>query len=371
MNVLVVAADGLNCRWLGPYGNEWVSTPALDALATEAIVFDRHFADRPSPAGSRISCPIQTFQALRSAGITVAFVDDRKSAGAESPPADHAIRTEPARHPTPADALVAAVQLALNRVSASERWLLWVETDRLIPPWDLEFETYQQYAAATAGFTTDHDDPDDGPIDEPVAGPLGPNDDALRRRLQGSFAAAVTSFDEEMGVIRARFRDRGLDDTAAWIITSGHGWPLGEHGVVGPTGSRMHAELVHLPLVVRLPGGRERLRRVPAFTQSSDLPATLFDLFQVPLPPGLPTTSLLPLANGSTAALREDARSSNADETAIRTADWAYLPPAGDRPPRLYRRPDDIWEVNDLAPRHPDECDRLGALLAVKPTEVP
>ena len=30
------------------------------------------------------------------------------------------------------------------------------------------------------------------------------------------------------------FRKRGLDKSAAWILTSGYGWPLGEHGIVGP-----------------------------------------------------------------------------------------------------------------------------------------
>ena len=57
MNVLVVAAHGLNCHWLGPYGNAWVATPAADALACEAVVFDRHFADDPS-AGVRGSAAI-------------------------------------------------------------------------------------------------------------------------------------------------------------------------------------------------------------------------------------------------------------------------------------------------------------------------
>ena len=41
MNVVVVAAHGLGCHWLGPYGNAWVGTPAADALASESVVFDR------------------------------------------------------------------------------------------------------------------------------------------------------------------------------------------------------------------------------------------------------------------------------------------------------------------------------------------
>ena len=65
------------------------------------------------------------------------------------------------------------------------------------------------------------------------------------------------------------------------------------------------------------------------------------------------------------ATARAGARSRAGAERAIHTADWAFLPavPDADRPARLYHKPDDLWEVNDLAARHPDECDRLAGLL--------
>ena len=173
----------------------------------------------------------------------------------------------------------------------------------------------------------------------------------------------MTAFDAELGRLAAEVRARGLDRSAAWVLTSGYGWPLGEHGVVGPAGSRMHEELVHLPLIVRLPGGRQGLRRVPAFTQTSDLAPTLLELFGVPRPADVAATSLVPLTVGETPAWREDARSARDGERALRTADWAFLAANGDRSARLYRKPDDIWEVNDEAPRHPDECDQLAARL--------
>ena len=40
MKVILIVANGLNCHWLGSYGNEWVTTPTLDRLASEAVVFD-------------------------------------------------------------------------------------------------------------------------------------------------------------------------------------------------------------------------------------------------------------------------------------------------------------------------------------------
>lgn len=368
MNVLVVAAHGLNCHWLGPYGNPWVATPTADALASEVVVFDRHFADDPSPAGVHGSCPPPLIAALRAAGVTAALVDDRKSRLPDDRCWDNVIPTEPDRHPTPAEALLAAVRAALDQLAGRSPWLLWVETERLLPPWDLELETYQHYASTSGGFAADESEsetPEIEPTDEPTPGPFDPEDDREWQRLHNSFAAAVTAFDAELGELVREWRARGLDQSAAWIVTSGYGWPLGEHGIVGPSGSRMHEELVHLPLLMRLPGHSQGMRRVSAFTQASDLAPTIGDLLGVPPPPNLPTMSLLPLTIGPVAHWRDTAQSATGPERAIRTADWAFLAavPGADLPPRLYRKPDDIWEVNDLAPRHPDECDRLSALL--------
>ncbi len=43
MNVIVIACNGLNVGWLGPYGNPWIATPNLDRLAAEGVVFDNHY----------------------------------------------------------------------------------------------------------------------------------------------------------------------------------------------------------------------------------------------------------------------------------------------------------------------------------------
>src|SRR5258708_7415299 len=53
MKVLVVSARGWHLGYLGCYGNGWISTPALDRLAAEGIVFDQHLADVPDAATAR------------------------------------------------------------------------------------------------------------------------------------------------------------------------------------------------------------------------------------------------------------------------------------------------------------------------------
>src|SRR5438552_1647540 len=55
MKVLVLAARGLQAAYVGCYGNAWIATPTLDALAAEGVVFDQHFAGRADAAGARLT----------------------------------------------------------------------------------------------------------------------------------------------------------------------------------------------------------------------------------------------------------------------------------------------------------------------------
>src|SRR2546423_13859355 len=53
MKALVIVTNGLLLGFRVFYGNDWISTPALDRLASEGIVFDQHYADRPDLPGAR------------------------------------------------------------------------------------------------------------------------------------------------------------------------------------------------------------------------------------------------------------------------------------------------------------------------------
>src|SRR5437588_5891554 len=52
MRILVLDVPALHLAYLGCYGNDWIATPNIDRLASESVVFDRHFFDvhQPSPS---------------------------------------------------------------------------------------------------------------------------------------------------------------------------------------------------------------------------------------------------------------------------------------------------------------------------------
>src|SRR5207249_3240119 len=104
-------------------------------------------------------------------------------------------------------------------------------------------------------------------------------------RLQNSYAAAVTNWDARLGDIVQSLRDSGrLDDTLI-CVTASSGLPLGEHGQIGPYRPWLHEEVVHVPLLLRLPKAREAGLRIPGLTQPVDLIPTFQEfLGQIPEP---------------------------------------------------------------------------------------
>src|SRR5258708_19261797 len=49
---VVVSFDRLHAGFIGCCGNDWIETPHLDRLATEAVVFDQHFCENVDPAAA-------------------------------------------------------------------------------------------------------------------------------------------------------------------------------------------------------------------------------------------------------------------------------------------------------------------------------
>jgi arylsulfatase A-like enzyme len=314
MRVVVIAADGLRPDYLGGYGCEWVPTPTVDQWAAEGTVYDWHFADTPRP-------PDAAQLRDRLAGVPFAAVPFERAA--EEP-----FALKPTRR---------AVRKAIEQFGDADPAVLWVEIGVLLPPWDLPDEV-----AADAFADADEDeDEDDELLPWTDELPSAVTDDRTLDRLQRTYAAAMTAFDAGLAKLWADLDKRGWGDQAAWVLTSFRGLPLGDRGVAGFADGPPHEELVHLPLVVRRPDGAGSGERVVALTQ----PADALDLIAglVGRPAELAAREAIIVAGRG-----------------VRTAD-AYLI-AGD-PPRLFRKPDDRWEVNDVSQHHPEEVDALASRI--------
>ncbi len=403
MKAIVLIVRGLQAGALGCYGNSWIFTPALDTLAAEGIVFDQHFADNADPAGARrawrsgryhfptdkqiahANMQPDLLALLRPQKIhTCLVVDDSRPAPAELADGwDTVEHVSASEEEMPLDAVLEAVGAALERLERRDNWLLWIDLGSLLPPWNAPAEYQEAYFNEETG----EDEEDDEDIDEdeemeesepltvlsevPV-GPIDHADDRLYLSLQTSYATVVTYIDTGIGQLLQALDGLEGGDDILLIVSTDTGQNLGEHGIVGTCRPWLHDELIHLPLLLRLPGAAEAGRRVAALTQAVDLAPTLADWFQVPMA-DVHGRSLLPLARGEVESIRPHAYSGlqagEAIEYALRTPEWAFLLPIkpsvedGERAPQLYVKPDDRWEVNNVVQHHLELAEQLERTL--------
>jgi hypothetical protein len=92
--------------------------------------------------------------------------------------------------------------------------------------------------------------------------------------------------------------ERGLLDRAIVVVLSDHGEELGERGAFNHRFS-MQDEVLHVPLMVRLPGGEEGGRRVKGLVELVDVMPTLLEAARAALPAGARGRSLLRALRGA------------------------------------------------------------------------
>jgi choline-sulfatase len=118
--------------------------------------------------------------------------------------------------------------------------------------------------------------------------------DAIRG-MRRAYSAAVSVIDDAVGRIVGALEARGvLDDT--WVIyTSDHGEMGGDHGLMSKC--VFYEPSVHVPLVLRPPGGRDPLV-VDDLVEQLDVPASIRAIAGAPAVPSSEGRSLLGYVNG-------------------------------------------------------------------------
>jgi arylsulfatase A-like enzyme len=257
---------------------------------------------------------------------------------------------------------------ALDDLASVERWLIKLEISTLLPPWNVPVSFGELYAELNENETEDDSEEE---AESPPRQETNAEDEAFLR-LQANYAAAVSFLDDGIGLLFDELRERGLLDDLLVLVTSDSGQGLGDRFVPKDAATFLHEELVHLPLILRLPGQAEAGRRVSALTQPVDLLPTLFDYLAIPAAV-TQGRCLVPLVRGHVGSVRGYAcsglRFGDAAAWALRTPEWSFLLPAENaadtsgRRPRLFVKPDDRWEVNDVAHHHPELTEQLEQTL--------
>lgn len=364
MRCVFLLFDSLNRHLLGPYGGRRIPTPSFDRLALRALTFERHYVGSLPCMPARRDLLTGRLSFLhRSWGPLEPFDDAFPELLAEHGVYSHLITdhfhyfedggaTYHNRYDSfefvrgqEGDAWKAMVQPPWERlremyharqyderprsyfrknmvnrafikeekdfpsVQCFARALEFLELNRDADDWLLQVETFDPHEPFTAPerFRARFPTGWNGPIrDWPRYGRVDELPEECEE-LRANYYAVVALCDHLLGTLLDAFDRHGLWADTALVLTTDHGFLLGEHDFWAKNRMSLYEEIAHVPLFLWHPalgaaaGGRRR-----ALTQTIDLPATFLDLFAVPPPAGLQGRSLLPLLAGDR-PLREGA----------------------------------------------------------------
>jgi arylsulfatase A-like enzyme len=301
-DVVLVTLDTVRSDRMGFLGSKRGLTPALDTLAREAVVFEQAFAQAPLTTVSHATILSGTYPpthgvqdfgielpaslpwlpaALAARGYqTGAFVGsivlDPK--GPIAPGFDRGFSVYDAgfeRRRDGADPYKTKERRGMEVVS---RALAWLAGRRGVPVF-LWVHLYDAH------------DPYDAP--EPFAS----------RFAKAPYDAEIAGVDAALGRLVEGLRALGRLDGAVMAVAADHGESLGAHGE-DTHGVFLYDETIHVPMLVRLPRGDERGRRVPLRVSLVDVAPTLLEAAGLAIPEAMQGVSLLPLARGARASER-------------------------------------------------------------------
>ena len=337
-NVLLLVADAMRPDHLGCYGYERDTSPNIDSLAGEGVLFENAYANAPATKQSTASyvtslypstlamnhvsaslpesTPILMEEMSRGGyrtavlsanpfispllgyGRDVDFFYYRAPRLTSKTALGQAARMLAVRVPVASwpdrslktlervlPKVLGRVEFVGDRADVMHQALLsWIDEDP-----DASFFAYVHYMethtpyAAVPPYDTAFG-PDDGkPIltDFPQysRGLLpfrlaDPIPERDRQSLIGQYDGAIADLDNQIGSLMEELRRRGLAARTLVVVTADHGDEFYEHGAWGH-GHSLHEEVIKVPLIFHYPGSLPQGKRIRALVSHVDLMPTL------------------------------------------------------------------------------------------------
>lgn len=345
-SVILITIDTLRADHLSSYGYARDTSPRIEGLAEEGVVFEQVFAQRgltwpsltsimtsryPSDHGVRDNgewlskSKVTLAEVLRDAGFeTAAFLTNMTNAPhrgfehLEVFPVD----SELASRDRPTDLLATEAAVRWLEQVGERRVFLWLH---LLGP----HAPYSPPSEFTARFA--QDDPSfDGEMDtllEITSGDRDPRPGEIEA-IQALYDAEVAFVDQLVGTVLDRVEELGLADTTLIVFSADHGEELFDRQRYFFHQCSIYDSVLRLPLILRFPQAIDPGMRSDAIVQSLDIAPTIVELL------GLPAVefrgrSLVPLLerlprppeNGAAVAFSE----LGVDIFSIRTPDWRLI----------------------------------------------
>lgn len=291
-SVLFITVDCLRADHLGVYGYPRPTTPRLDALAAEGVRFAHAYSNAPMTLPSipqiftsrvfptrdheTLTHPIARAGIPSAAFVNNAWIPLWLSQGGHADP------------PGPFDRMVsgeldakAITNLAIEWLEAhpGERFALYLHYLDAHTPYRPPEEFVRQFVDPA------YDGPIGATFNDADGADAGKYDEADRRRIVDLYDASIRYVDGEIGrLLDALAKSGRLDDTLV-VVSADHGEEFWEHGRFFH-GQSLYDELLHVPLLVRLPGGAKAGTVVERPVRSIDIAPSILEWLALPRPEG-------------------------------------------------------------------------------------
>lgn len=121
--------------------------------------------------------------------------------------------------------------------------------------------------------------------------------------VKAQYDGEIRYVDDKIGELVQILVDLGIIDETLLIITSDHGESLGEHEEYFDHAT-VYEPIIHVPLIIRYQGFPKG-KRIGDLVQLIDLPYTILELAGIPVPAEFEGRSLVPIVEGRASGYRE------------------------------------------------------------------
>jgi arylsulfatase A-like enzyme len=381
-NVVVVSLDTLRADHLSLYGYERPTSPNLDRFAERTFVFENAVAPSnytlashhalfqsrhahralPERETGTMLAEILASHGFRTGGFTGGIMMSQVMGFGRG------FDTWDEENENLDDALPKALEF-LDEVSrAGERFMLFVHCFNVHlpydppPPYDALFDT--GYRGSVTGPNT-MKLLGIRKVFEKRNSPSRPTYDAAdRERIRALYDGEIVQTDTTLKTLFERLDRSDLRDDTLVVILSDHGEEFWEHDSVLHAHS-LYQELLHVPLLLRVPALERDARRIPERVSLIDVVPTLLDLLAVPAPAGLGGRSLVPLLRGESAAspVFSESFAHHAKLQSVIDGDLKLIRDLNSGSLELFDLAADPDERTNLAQSRTEDRERLIALL--------
>ena len=307
-NAILISLDTLRADHLGCYGYHRETSPHIDALAREGILFDRAIAQATStlpshrslfqskPASETRKFALTFARVLQRTGFqTAAFTGGGNVAGKLGLSSGFDVYEE-----YPGGLADGLPQMeSWLRKNGSSPFLVFLHTYDIHLPYDppspYDSLFYPQYEGPISGSDTRD-------VLRKIRGlPSKVGDLSLteedRQKIVALYDGGIRYADEYIGRLSDLLEELGLAENTALVLLADHGEEFWDHGSVIHAHT-LYEEQIRVPLIWRLPQNEFAGLHVEGVVRLLDVAPTVLELLGVDTPPQFYGDSLLPMMRG-------------------------------------------------------------------------